>query len=359
MSTQLQLAQSLRANAHALTKSGDLAGAVQLLRLAVQHAPEAPMLRLELGEVLQSQNDWEGATRAYFLAVMKARARGQWLNNETVPEAIFERVHSAMAYVEKHRDEVFFQMLAPEIARYGSNALKRVTQALNIYLQRDLTRPANPLQRPLSFYMPGLREQPFYQPSEFAWTEAAMQAQADIASEADRAIASGVEPFLGSHAPVTLGNYLAGNTPKWDAYFLYRHGQAFDQHLQACPATSQFLQQIDRVEIDAHAPEICFSVLAPDTHILPHTGVTNTRLVAHLPLRLPESCALKVAGIEKPWQLSEPLIFDDTFEHEAWNRSTEPRVILLMDVWHPDLHHEERAVVRRLIQSIGHFNRGA
>ena len=86
--------------------------------------------------------------------------------------------------------------------------------------------------------------------------------------------------------------------------------------------------------------------------------MTNLRLVAHLPLILPEHCALKVAGIERAWKLNEVLIFDDTYEHEAWNRSAQTRVILLMDTWHPDLTEAEQVALTELIENIGHFNRG-
>ena len=112
------------------------------------------------------------------------------------------------------------------------------------------------------------------------------------------------------------------------------------------------------MEIAGHAPEICFSVLSSGTHILPHTGVSNSRVVVHLPLVLPGQCALTVAGIEREWQKGQLLIFDDTFEHEAWNRSDSDRVILLMDAWHPDLREAERIALAELVFQIGIFNRG-
>ena len=99
-------------------------------------------------------------------------------------------------------------------------------------------------------------------------------------------------------------------------------------------------------------------MLAPGTHLLPHHGITNTRLVMHLPLIVPADCALNVidAG-EHHWREGELVMFDDTFAHEAWNRSPHTRVILLMDCWNPHLATEERQALRQIIEAISDFQR--
>ena len=33
--------------------------------------------------------------------------------------------------------------------------------------------------------------------------------------------------------------------------------------------------------------------------------------------------------------------FDDSFEHEAWHNGDRTRIVLVFDVWHPDLHDRE------------------
>ena len=82
-------------------------------------------------------------------------------------------------------------------------------------------------------------------------------------------------------------------------------------------------------------------------------------MVAHLPLVVPPGCALHVLG-EEPhaWREGEVMVFDDTFEHEAWNRSGELRVILLMDTWNPWLSEAERLACTRLVEGIGDFRLG-
>jgi aspartate beta-hydroxylase len=102
-----------------------------------------------------------------------------------------------------------------------------------------------------------------------------------------------------------------------------------------------------------------FSVLTPGTHILPHRGVTNTRIVCHLPLVVPGDCALVVGGERHVWRVGEAVAFDDTYEHEAWNRGSSTRVVLIIDVWNPHLTAPEREAVTALVEAIGDFNRAA
>jgi aspartate beta-hydroxylase len=358
----LQQASFLRNQAQAAAARADWPQANQLLRLAIQFAPEAPLLRLLLGQFLAQQNDIDGATRSYFLAVKKARARGMWLDNDSVAPEMLPQVLAAMQFVELHRDEVLLKVLTPHENDFGKPAMARVRQALEIYLGLDHTRPRDPLQRPLFLYVPGLTETPYLDSNRFDWTQRALSARPQIAAEASNVLEERdqLEPFLIAPPGGNLDDYLSGSNqpPRWDAYFFYRHGVEFSTHLQACPNTAALLASLPRLHIPEHAPEVCFSFLAPGTRILPHTGVSNSRVVVHVPLILPGACALRVAGIERAWREDEVLIFDDTFEHEAWNHSTQVRAILLMDTWHPDLRPEERIALTDLITEIGRFNRG-
>jgi aspartyl/asparaginyl beta-hydroxylase (cupin superfamily) len=75
------------------------------------------------------------------------------------------------------------------------------------------------------------------------------------------------------------------------------------------------------------------------TSIAPHFGAANFKLRCHFPLFVPDEAFLRVAADPRPWQEGKMIVFDDTYEHEAANLSEkEDRVILLIDIWHPDLH---------------------
>jgi aspartate beta-hydroxylase len=102
---------------------------------------------------------------------------------------------------------------------------------------------------------------------------------------------------------------------------------------------------------------VLYSVFTPGTHLLPHKGVTNTRLVGHLPLIIPDDCALSVGGEVHVWKPGKVVVFDDTYEHEAWNRSGQTRVVMIFDVWHPHLTEAERVAVTDLVGAIGDFRK--
>jgi aspartyl/asparaginyl beta-hydroxylase (cupin superfamily) len=50
------------------------------------------------------------------------------------------------------------------------------------------------------------------------------------------------------------------------------------------------------------------------------------------------------------------LIFDDSIEHEAWNDSEELRVVLLFDIWRPELSTEERNLVAATLAAVGSYD---
>jgi aspartate beta-hydroxylase len=146
-----------------------------------------------------------------------------------------------------------------------------------------------------------------------------------------------------------------GAAPSWTGYYLYRHGERREDNCTTCPRTARALESLPLSWVRDHGPEVLFSVFTPGTHLLPHRGVTNTRVVGHLPLIVPEDCALNVGGEIHAWAEGRAVVFDDTYEHEAWNRSTSIRVVLIFDMWNPYLTDIERAALADLIAAIGDF----
>jgi len=83
-------------------------------------------------------------------------------------------------------------------------------------------------------------------------------------------------------------------------------------------------------------------MLKAGAHIGAHTGMYNTRLLCHLPLIVPPGCRFRVGNEVREWEVGKLMIFDDTIEHEAWNDSAEDRVVLIFDIWRPELTEEEK-----------------
>ncbi|MFM8768051.1 MAG: aspartyl/asparaginyl beta-hydroxylase domain-containing protein [Rubrivivax sp.] len=244
---------------------------------------------------------------------------------------------------------------------HDQKSLFRIERALSGYLGEASVYSSHPTQRPKVMFIPGLGTGGFLDPDSHPVVNALRSGYARIRAEFDAVLADAqsLQPFLGHTASGALEGYVSGGEgASWDAMFFYRHGERHASSHARCPQTSDLLESLDLCRIDAQSPEICFSVLQPWSRIDPHHGVTNARVVIHLPLRVPPGCRLELTGVgQHHWQEGEPLVFDDTFEHSASNPSAQPRGILLMDAWHPALSAVEREAFTRLIQAISGIER--
>jgi aspartate beta-hydroxylase len=215
---------------------------------------------------------------------------------------------------------------------------------------------SHPTQQPKVIYVPGLSTSGFVEPSTVALARDLAAAYTDIRGEFESALAmqDPHEPFMGRLPKETEQHYVSGGAgASWDAIFFDRHGRRHEQTHRRYPLTSAVLDRADRCRIEHQSPETCFSILQPRTRIEPHYGVTNARLVVHLPLRVPEGCYLELVGVGRHhWREGEVFAFDDTFLHAAENPTDQVRGILLTDAWHPELTTVERAAFTTLITRI-------
>ncbi len=118
----------------------------------------------------------------------------------------------------------------------------------------------------------------------------------------------------------------------WKTFGLYAFGQRQPEGCARCPQTEQLVKQIPGLMMAG------FSRLAPGAHIVPHRGYEGYAgyvLRFHLGLEIPDGCAMRVGSETKSWREGESLVFDDSTEHEAWNRGNRTRTILLCDFLNP------------------------
>jgi len=101
-----------------------------------------------------------------------------------------------------------------------------------------------------------------------------------------------------------------------------------------------------------------FSLLRAGTHIRPHHGLLNTRLICHVPLIVPPGCRLRVGSETREPRAGETMIFDDSFEHEAWNDGVSTRVVLLFEIWRPELSADERDQLTQIFEAIDAYDMG-
>ena len=114
-------------------------------------------------------------------------------------------------------------------------------------------------------------------------------------------------------------------TGDWTVFPFYKFGEKIALTCAICPRTTALIETVPGMVTAG------FSRLAPDTHITPHVGYTDAVLRFHLGLTDAKDCGLRVAKETRLWQPGSAFVFDDTLEHEAWNKGSTERVILLLD----------------------------
>lgn len=211
------------------------------------------------------------------------------------------------------------------------------------------------LQQPTSFYYPRLPQIPFYDPAAFDWVPALEARMPMIRAEAQAVLAAdtGLAPYVQRNADRPTREHALLDDPNWSAYYLWKDGALLPEAAKACPATVEALAGLPVPEIAGRSPSILFSVLKAKTHIPPHWGMLNTRLICHLPLIVPPDCRLRVGNEVRTVEQGKTMIFDDSIEHEAWNDSERTRVILLFEIWRPELGEAERRALTAMFEAIG------
>jgi hypothetical protein len=211
------------------------------------------------------------------------------------------------------------------------------------------------LQEPKHYYFPELPQIQFYDRDQFPWLDALEAATDDIRAELIAVMkdSAAFAPYLESSPdrPYKDVHGMIDNLD-WSAFYLWRNGAPQADNIARCPKTAAALAGAPLATIKGRTPSVLFSLLRPGAAIPPHHGFVNTRLICHLPLIVPEGCTFRVGNETRPWHEGKAWLFDDTIEHEAWNRSSETRVILLFDVWRPELSEAERAQVASMFEAI-------
>ena len=238
---------------------------------------------------------------------------------------------------------------------HGGEKQNRFDHCIDALLgKRAIYRP-----QPTFLYFPKIPEWEFHDRDAFPWLDEIEAATAEIRAECERALAEDaedLEPYIAYPDGVPLDQWAELNrSRRWSAFYLWREGQANERHLARCPKTAALLARAPQADVPEHGPNAFFSILDARTRIPPHTGVTNTRLVVHVPLVIPPGCGFRVGSETREWQLGKAWVFDDTIEHEAWNNSDVPRAILIFDIWNPYLTAAERDLLRAAIAGVGDY----
>ena len=129
-------------------------------------------------------------------------------------------------------------------------------------------------------------------------------------------------------------------TGSWDVAFLHERGRRNNAVCDACPVTVSTIER--HRTIRTHAGLSYFSRMRGDTHIAAHRGPTNLRLRCHLGIVVPDGdCGIRVGDEFGRWTQGRCIVFDDRYDHEAWNHTMAERIVLIVDLWHPGISADE------------------
>jgi aspartate beta-hydroxylase len=367
---------------------GDLIGAIELITLAQNAAPNDPLMAMTASIFYRDAGDLQRELEAinqsltidaYFLPGLLAKAA--FLERTGRPKAASATYRNALriAPPEQHwpaslRDQLqharrvlgayeqafeahLLSALGSQSLAIGHGESRSIwPEAASIMSGR--TKPYEAECNQLR--VPRLPAIPFFDRSQFDWVTDLEAQTGAILLELEDALASqgqDFKPYIGYNPgePVNQWHEL-NHSNRWSTYKLWQGGNPVEEHIAQCPKTSEALQCVDMADIDGLCPNAMFSALAPHTEIPPHHGETNARLVVHLPLIVPDRCTYRVGYEHRTWEVGKTLIFDDTIEHTARNDSNELRVVLIFDVWNPLLSAGERDNVRALTKAARAFN---
>jgi aspartyl/asparaginyl beta-hydroxylase (cupin superfamily) len=339
--------------AAACQRLGDATARQSAVDRALAFEPRNLQALLMKGDCLAMEGDMRGATSFYKVAVSLGS------QSRNLPAPLVEALRRAAAAIQQTGAQVegYLRRQLADAGYDATTSSSRFTQSLDLLTGRKRIY----VQQPQAYYFPALPQVQFYPREMFPWLDEIEAATDDICTELTEVLRAdaGFAPYLqtSANAPASSGGPLLDSLD-WSAFFLYRDGQVVAENAPRCPRTMQALANVPFPRVTGRDPMALFSVLKPGVRIPPHNGFLNTRLICHLPLIVPPGCILRVGNEQREFRKGHAWVFDDSIEHEAFNPTSETRVILLFDIWRPELTDEERRLVAALLEAMDSFGTG-
>jgi len=338
-------------------KEGDLNRAVAAYLAAWRLNPKDARLALFAGAALEAAGRREDAATLFSIGDdLDPAVRGAKDRPDLDPE-IRRRSAIADRVMREHFTRLHERAIDDFARSAAQTGLARVRAAIWVQTHDAPIDFRTPGQRPSLFYMPDLPAREFTPRDELPWAAEIEAHAAAIRDEYLAAVAEGARhaPYVQADARSPIWRELRGN-PDWSALHLYQLAEETPL-ASRFPDTLRALEAADIVRIEGRPMELFFSRLKPGTHIPPHHGIANNRITVHLPLVVPGDCEIRVGGGSHRWREGEIMAFDDSFEHEAWNRADADRVVLIFEAHHPDLAPAEREAIQHSIEARGRWLR--
>ena len=190
----------------------------------------------------------------------------------------------------------------------------------------------NPMQRPVSKYVPGLTSLPWHDKTRYPFIANLEAGYADIKEELLFNLRERHSLFTEESENLHVGG-------DWSELRLKSSGSGYTKLSDNFPKTMAHIKGCD-VEFTS----IKFSAIQPGTHIRTHTGPTNERLRIHLTLIHTGGAKIRVGHDWHTWDEGKAIIFDDSWEHEVKHTGDGIRAVLILDIWHPELAMDQRVI---------------
>lgn len=342
-----------------LRAQGRLEEALEAFRTALRLNPEQPLSWIQQGDVFQALGKTPEAIASYNQAAAIAGNLGILANAHRANPQAQAIIARAAKVLIKERTNAITKATADMDAPDGTDNLERAIIAGQHMAQSRIPKYADPLQKPGFCYFPGLDPNPFYEKSDFPFLEHLEKSHKLILNEFSDIVSDEqlMQPYIKIDPPVNAQWAELNYSPNWSSYHLYNNGQPIRENCVRCPETIRIIETLPLATVTNQAPEVFFSLLRPGTHIPPYYGMENYKLTVHLPLIIPKFSGIRVGDETKRWKPGKCLIFDDSFEHEAWNKSQESCAILSLEIWNPLIREEEKIYLNNAVAGLDNFQK--
>lgn len=337
-----------------LERAGRSEEALEVYLNAFRRKPNDTRLALFAGVALEQAGRTEDAAIVFSLGDdVDPQMRKLHLHPQAAPE-LRENSLKADRRIREHYTALHERSVneAAHLLGVEASQLYRIRQAIWPQTHVQSFEYRTPLQAPDIFYMPDLPAAPTVSRERLAWAKTLEACTDLVRAEYRRAVEAGalMQPYVHAGTKSPVWSELRGNKD-WSSLHLYARAEETPA-VRFFPQTLKALEAADVVRVGKGNPiEMFFSRLAPGTHIPPHFGAANNRLTVHLPLIVPRDCAIRIGNEMHGWREGELLAFDDSFEHEAWNRSDTERVVFIFEAHHPDLSPIERKAIEYVFEA--------
>ena len=236
------------------------------------------------------------------------------------------------------------KFIKDRIGNQEDESVERARQWLFMRVNdRKMPDKYHPRQLGCPDLVPGLSLKAWWERHEIPWVE---QLESNFETIRDELMqlrdSNGFQPYrspayANKNIPEDKIGSLGTDSGTWNVFYLFLHDIEFEENCKKVPKTIEILKSI----IPRNYHHCFFSAVTPGTHITPHNGPTGKKLRLHLPLVGTKGARMRVGDETRDLEEGKSIIFDDSFNHEAWYDGDQTRINLIIDFWHPELSDHE------------------